>query len=228
MVAVKVLLIPARALLTVDEVALPTKGSRLTASSLTLTFFAEGRVRAAGRARAVEVMVDRLGPAVGSTTPSAGLSVVARLLRVVLRAMIGRPVTVDVVFPPATFGLSPLVTLTASLLVNSPSAARFRTPASCFVPAIRLVPAVGCFALTSPFPAVAVETGFLTTTVDADEVVRLMLGLTGALLALTPGLTTAVVRDRVVGAFSSVRVLRAGSARVRRACRVEVECPQVR
>jgi hypothetical protein len=166
-------------------------------------------------------MVDRLGPAVGSATASAGLSAAARLFRVTLRAMIGRPVTAEVVLLAPTFGLSPaVVTLVASLFVNSPNAARFLVTPSCFDPATtRLVPAAACF--PSTLPVVVVDTAaFLPKTVDAVDVVLLMLGFTGTLPAVEiPGFAPTVLtpeRDRVVGAFSSVSVLRAGTARVRR------------
>jgi hypothetical protein len=134
--------------------------------------------------------------------------------------MIGRPVTAEVVLLAPAFGLSPaVVTLVASLFVNSPNAARFLVTPSCFDPATtRLVPAAACFPSTL---LVVVDTAaFLPKTVDAVDVVLLMLGFTGTLPAVdTPGLAPTVLtpeRDRVVGAFSSVSVLRAGTARVRR------------
>ena len=110
------------------------------------------------------------------------------------------------------------------MFVNSPKAARFLVPVSCCFEdptTTRLVPMVDCFASKPPaLPDVVVVAAFFARTVDAEEFVLLMLGLMATVdVAATPGLTLAVLRDRVVGAFSSVSVLRAGNARVRRVCR---------
>jgi len=135
----------------------------------------------------------------------------------------GRPVTVEVValLGPA-FALSALPSpptfAVASLFVNSPKAARFLIPTSCFPtapPTARLVPPATDLVISVGFPA----TDLLPKTVEAVEVVLLIVGLMGA-VEVEPGLTVAVVavRERVVGAFSSVSVLRVAGARARRVC----------
>jgi hypothetical protein len=215
--AVKVRLIPARAVRTVAEVALLARGSRFTGAALTssLTSLVDGRARTGGRARAVVAAVGLLGPAVGWVGASTvlALSVLPVLFLVVRRAMIGRPVTVEVVVFAAAVPVFPLSpTLVASLFVNSPRAARFLVT-SCLPtvpPTTRPVGLVGS--------AVLAAVVFLPRMVEAVEVVLLMAGLMGAVEVEVGLMANVPERERVVGAFSSVRVVRVEGARVRRVC----------